>query len=260
MKNTFWKYLAIFLLTISILYSCKSDNNNTSGEEITSEETTFSDADFSGAFVGSFDMLMEMHRNGEKMGPDVPPTTYYSDGKLIAVDITTPGGNGKMRSIFNSTDNTVIALMNEGGKKVAMKMGIPQLEDLDAKSAESSYSVEETNEKRDIDGYPCRKYIITTEQGTSEVWVTNKIKGNLYDVIASGVRGRKGKWYNNARDVKGFPLEIRTVSDEEETVVKFRNIKPGKVDPSVFSTEGYEVQDMSSLNKLIEKAARKQMQ
>jgi hypothetical protein len=259
MKTLTINLLGTLLAAMMILPSCQSDKPEQSEKNGTdSADISYTDADFAGTFIGSFDMTMELTMNGQLQQNNMPATTYYSNGKQTAIVMRT--GNSTIHSIFYPAENEVITLMNEGGKKIAIKMGIPNIQADTDLTATANAKVTETGEKKDIEGYPCRKYLIETDKGSSEVWITNKIKGNMYDVLR-GKGERKISWGKEIEAVKGFPLEITTTAnDGTVSVVKIQNVRPGKVDESMFSTEGYEIKDMSSMNKLIEKAAKKYTQ
>lgn len=103
---------------------------------------------------------------------------------------------------------------------------------------------EKTNDKKKVAGYNCTKYIMTTEDGLVNYWVTDEITAST-----TGVK------YINEK-IKGFPLEfemntngftMKFIATEVTEKLKGENKK------TLFSTEipeGYEIVTEDDLKKM----------
>jgi len=250
------------LFAITFFSSCNNDKPTSAGEqgENAAAETEFSDADYSSGFVGSFKMTLQTFKNGTAESKSLPASTFYSNGSLTAVDMELPGEAGKMsRIIMNPADKTMTTLMDQGGEKMAMKMKMPEV-NVAASEANKNAKVTETAETKKIEGYKCRKYIIESDDAVIESWLTRQIKGNLGNIFSGGQKDQA--WADKMKDMKGFPLEIKSQQkgSSDYVVISISEIKLVDVDAAVFSTEGYEVQDMSNMGKMMEDMAKKYQQ
>ena len=109
----------------------------------------------------------------------------------------------------------------------------------------NSAVVEKTDEIKEIAGYKCRKYKMTTENGPTELYATDKIR-------PENDRGKYGH-----KDVKGFPLMIKVTTTQSGasttmTMVATKVDKSVK-DNSIFDLkvpEGYEEKTMDDLKSI----------
>ena len=154
------------------------------------------------------------------------------------------GAMMSMTTVTDSKSEDMLMLMNGMmmGKK-AIKTTMAEMEAQAGDSgAEDKVDVKLVNETKVIEGYKCKKAIITMEEGVETVfWYTDKIEVN-----------KKGQSYLNEH-VPGFPMEFEmnqggtvvtmTVTSVEDTVGK----KADKLfDMSIPS--GYEEMSMEDLN------------
>jgi hypothetical protein len=74
-------------------------------------------------------------------------------------------------------------------------------------------------------------------------------------------KGQKDKnmdWQSKMGSMKGFPIEMKNqMKDSEDYMVIRLSDITTSVDPAIFSTEGYDVKDMSDMSKMMEEAAKK---
>ena len=100
-----------------------------------------------------------------------------------------------MTTITNETSGQVLMLMNGMGQQNAIKTSLEEMD----KDQPEGQKVEVTlvNETKVIEGYTCKKAILTTEEGNESVfWYTEEI-----DVA------KKGQSYLN-EEVPGFPMQF----------------------------------------------------
>jgi len=167
----------------------------------------------------------------------------------IAMEPTQMGDKGNMKFIIDNASNKKFMLMENNGQKMAMSVD-PFIADKAAeKIAEPKVVI--TQEYRTIDGYKCNKVIAQTEETTAELWLTQEAGlsyNDLYKIFNStkGTPGARSA-LPQVKDMKGFPIEIisKEKSKDGNVVVKIKNISRAKVDPKVFSMDGYKQVDMT---------------
>ena len=163
----------------------------------------------------------------------------------------------QMNMIFDPNQKTITML--DATSMQAMVTKIPDMTDfMDNDSAiDVDVKIDKTGETKDIEGFKCRKYIVTSKDGVYEFWITKEIKGSLAGLMSSMNGGDKGKdpFGYQMKKMKGFVLEakLKNTGESEEITMKFTNIKQGQPDANLFSTDGYKVQDMSQMMEEMKK-------
>ena len=106
--------------------------------------------------------------------------------------------------------------------------------------------------KKNILGYKCKKLIIESDSSTAEVWVTDQIKFDLCKVYRllshCGLMSevvRKGDWFYNKK-IKAMVMEVtsKNKSNGETYTMTISNIKPGIIDSSHFTTNGFRISEI----------------
>ena len=247
----------VLSINLLILQGCKQNAENSDGT-ISANGETDDDADFdpSEVFIGSVDMSMSSNKEGESK--DLPTMTYYSNGEKLAIKMQMGAEVGKqMNMIFDPNQKTITML--DATSMQAMVTKIPDMTDfMDKDSAiDVDVKIDKTGETKDIEGFKCRKYIVTSKDGVYEFWITKEIKGSLAGLMSSMNGGDKGKdpFGYQMKKMKGFVLEakLKNTGESEEITMKFSNIKQGQPDAKLFSTDGYKVQDMSQMMEEMKK-------
>lgn len=241
------KYCAIFILLVSVicLNSCKQKESNSSEENTSSSTNSTTEAVFdkNAKFIGSFDMVMKMEEEVSFT------TTIYSNGEKMATEMQMPENPSvKLRTITDPIANTMTTL--EPSSKMAMVMKIPDVSNIDNEIEDQNIKVDKTNETKDIDGYNCRKYVVTSDNGVYEFWVTKEIKGNLYSLFSNIYKTKQSQFQKEWGSLDGFTLEAKlkdNKSPDKVVTMQMKNINTTKPDDKVFSTEGYTLQDMSKM-------------
>lgn len=247
----------VLSINVLILQGCKQNAENSDGVGSATENSD-DDADFdpSEVFIGSVDMSMSSNKEGESK--DLPTMSYYSNGEKLAVRMNMGAEVGKqMNMIFDPKQKTITML--DATSMQAMVTKIPDMtEFMDEDSViDKDVKIDKTSETKDIEGFKCRKYIVSSKDGVYEFWITKEIKGSLAGLMSSMSGGDKGKnpFGYQMKKMKGFVLEakLKNTGSTEEITMKFTNVKQGQPDAKLFSTDGYKVQDMSQMMEEMKK-------
>jgi len=162
--------------------------------------------------------------------------------------------------ILNTQDGkTTMITTDKKGQATGFRMRMPGVKQYTAETAQETMeniTFEETNETRVIDGYNCRKYIVTDNKRntTTESWVTTEANINSMDIFsgmmnAFGAQAKKQKGGPAAAmqgAYEGFP--ILSVTDDGKSVytTRFKDLKVGvsNMDKSLLDTSGVEIQSL----------------
>lgn len=180
---------------------------------------------------------------------------YFFKEHLVAMHITpeaTKKSTLQIKSILNLKDESTIILRDENnGKKTGMKINNNANAMMFNRAVpEDKVTITPTNEAKVIDGYNCKKYIVVGNDFTSEHWMSEEVKVDYKEVVkALGMNKRMGNRmmtyakYDNL--LNGFPIEIN-ITDKKgrKSQLRYSNISTTILDEKVFSTEGYQIQEM----------------
>lgn len=159
----------------------------------------------------------------------------------------------EVRMIFDHKKENVTVLTDAGpnGKMgIVTKMNsIPEA--IQEKVDNYDIKVDKTNEKKDILGYTCTKYIITTEDGVVESWVTDQIRYNPFENMGKlGNQPKSAMSKSNVKDLDGLSLHsIFTDKNKQVTEIKVVSIDTNNPNEDLFNTDGYQMMDMSMFGK-----------
>lgn len=208
----------------------------------------------------SFSLRMEMSeekRNGkvENINMNMAATTDQ-----FAFRIEDEEAKEVNRMILNTDDGyTTIVSTDKKGAKSAVRMRLPNLKQVTAEAVEETIeniTIEETDEWETIEGFKCRKYIVTDEANgvTTESWVTQEAGLNVRDVYlgmmnAFGAQGPKqqgGPSAAMAGQYEGFPILSISNDGKSTYTVRYKNIKAGadNMDKSILDLTGIPVQSV----------------
>lgn len=211
------------------------------------------DAQITG-FDGSFDMNMNTTmKNGKSTSSSM---SLYIRGFETAIEMSEPGGKSAapMRMILNSQTNDIITLVSDGGKKTGMKMKMPKITVSGVTDDNSTDCVvKKTDETKVIEGYTCRKYIMTYNDGAvMEAWISQDLKlnlGSLMTMVNGSMKGKGPDGGGKYPNMQGMTLETNyTGTDGSRSQMLIKNLKVGNPDASKFSTEGYQIIDLSGMS------------
>lgn len=150
---------------------------------------------------------------------------------------------GSMMTISTVTDansDEVLMLMSGMIGKKAVKSSLKELEE--ESSEKPSFEVELVDETKKIEGYLCKKAVLTDDDDNEMIfWYTEEIEVN-----------KKGQNYLN-EDVPGFPMEFEINQGEMIMSMTVEKFEDSLDDDSVFDItipEGYDVMTMEELKMM----------
>src|SRR5690606_35743849 len=114
-----------------------------------------------------------------------------------------------------------------------------------------NFEIAPTNETKDIDGYKCKKYLISSDDNSGYVWVTEDVDID-YDKIFNFMdldKKKKNSRLSDFDDLNGMALEAYTEDKKKNEAfeMKIKNLMIGKVDQSIFDVSAYSITDMTSM-------------
>ncbi|MBK9458482.1 MAG: DUF4412 domain-containing protein [Sphingobacteriales bacterium] len=148
-------------------------------------------------------------------------------------------------------------LQEEKGKKTAMVMKMPKIT-VKNKNNETPEDVKftKTGRTKIIDGHTCYEYIGETEKQKTTFWAAPDLKYNLAEsMLIMQSQNKQQNETPNFGQVDGMPLEvvIEQLDKKERIEIKYKNLKIGSVNKAKFSTDGYEITDMTQFGGMFGK-------
>jgi hypothetical protein len=201
-------------------------------------------------FTGSYRMEVHSFKNGseEQDSPVNLIMAFTSDGMAM---VPNTGAKEETRMVFDLKNKLMYTLVtDEQGQRTGIKMKMMKVnvEGTDDGTTDDA-KVTRTSETKVIEGRTCRKYTYSDGDGSGEAWIAEDLKWDMIAVMKQ-MMGAKGSeaWQRSGMD--GLMMENTwTSTDGKEKVVMYtRDVVQGKVDEALFSTAGYEIQDMSSFS------------
>jgi len=151
----------------------------------------------------------------------------------------------QVKVIMVKDPDETLVLIDRMGQKMMMRHP-RQDSDEEVEEKDAQYDITYVNESKTVAGYPCKKAVLKPRKTQDknqvrfvEVWYTEKLPNYL--------KGKDlGEGMGNAdlmfRDLKGCPLEYKTVTDKVTTTLTVIDINFDPVPDEIFnvSTEGYQ--------------------
>ncbi|GAA0879823.1 hypothetical protein GCM10009119_27920 [Algoriphagus jejuensis] len=209
---------------------------------------TESDYSFTGYSV------MEVTTTDKKGKSEDPMQIQYllsSNAEFMGMAFTDPKQpNMTTVSIMDSKNQAVVILLDDKGKKssMAMKMDYDKMQEMVDEEAEEQietpdYTITKTGNSKSILGYPCEEYLVTTEDGTGNYWVTEKpIDGfSMFSpqsnpMISSKTMDRYTSLFSNAP--KGTFMEM-IFTDKDGSVTDMKVVELETNSPRKFEMSDY---------------------
>ena len=153
-------------------------------------------------------------------------------------------------TIMDSKNSAMVILIDDGKDKssMAIKADYNKIqEEVDKESQEQlsnpNYKLEKTGNKKDILGYSCEEYLVTTEDGEGRYWVTEKPIDGLSvfspqsnPMVSNKTMERYSELFSNAP--KGSFMEM-IFSDKEGNVTDMKVVELNTNQPRNFSMADY---------------------
>ena len=211
--------------------------------------------------TGRWTMEVSEYKKG-KLKKDMPARiTYHMDTYKFASEIHSSNEDvDEVISIYDRRDRKVTMKSVKDGEKTAFITKMPRIKVGVSKKAiqEGEFTVTPTGQTKTIEGYLCKEYKIDTEDEITHAWITEEL---IFDIRAMNdlvqVKDQNGMMtdYSNVYNITGSMLEAHTeIKGKDETRDFFiRDIHIGDVDQEIFSLDGYEITDMSSMGSMFGK-------
>lgn len=220
---------------------------NGGGVSITDNTDPFTPLDMTGTF------RMEMHsfKNGkeEKDSPANVRMSLTSD--RIAMIPMTKDGKEEVRIFFDLKNKHSYTLMTDkNGQRSGIKMKMMKFNSGagSAEKGDSDTKIVRTGESKVIEGLTCQKYTYSSNEGSGVAWIAEELNFDLMKVFGQMSGSTPDKDWQKV-PYSGLMMEnVYTSADGKERVeMRIKELEVGKVNEAMFSTEGYQVQDMTNL-------------
>jgi hypothetical protein len=200
-------------------------------------------------FTGSITMEVRSYRNGaeEKDSPAIMRMAYSPWWMAMSTTTSKTKGKEEMRMVFDLKNrHTYTLITDEKGKRTGIKMKTQKI-NVDDVLGESDTKVERTDETRPILGHTCRKYTYSDKEGHGEVWIAENVKFDSMAAFRQMIGGKKAEAWQKV-PYQGVMLENtwHSANGKQKSVMTATELTIDKVDEGLFSTAGYEIQDMTA--------------
>jgi hypothetical protein len=200
-------------------------------------------------FTGSYRMEVHTFKNckEEKDSPNNIRMAFNTDHMAMMPVSKEP--KEEMRMVFDLRNKfTYTLITDDKGERTGMKMKMMKVNvEGDDTTVDSDVKVVRTNETKVIDGHTCRKYTYSDKEGSGEAWIAEDIDFDMMAAMRQMVGGKKMEDWQRMGTTGVVMENTWTSADGKEKVVMYtRDLVVGKVDEAMFSTKGYEVQDMTA--------------
>lgn len=209
---------------------------------------TESDYSFTGYSV------MEVTTTDKKGKSEDPMKIQYllsSNTEFMGMSFVDPKQpNASTVTILDTKNQAMVILLDDKGKKssMAMKMDYDKMQEMvDEESEEQldtqDYTITKTGNSKSILGYTCEEYVVTTEDGTGNYWITEKpIDGfSMFSpqsnpMISTKTMDRYTSMFSNAP--KGTFMEM-IFTDKDGTVTDMKVVELETNSPRKFQISDY---------------------
>ena len=194
------------------------------------------------SFAQSFEGTISMEVSSQSMGDKPIPMTISTKGDKSAIQIDAP--QGSMTMIMDRSTDKMTMIM--AAQKMGMEMDMKKMEEKAGKS-ESKSEVKETDERKMINGYNCRLFIVTSEKaGASNWWMTKDLPKSMISALKSAYKHgsmgmMRGKSTNNHEIEELFekgwlPIRMEMNKDgKSESSLTFLKYEQKSLDDSIFA-------------------------
>lgn len=199
-------------------------------------------------FTGSYRMEVHSFKNGkeEKDSPMNLVMAFKPDGMAM---VPNTGTKEETRMVFDLKGKLMYTLITDDqGQRTGIKMKMMKVnvEGSDA-GTDSDTKVTRTNETKVIEGRTCRKYTYSDKEGSGEAWIAEDLKWDMMAVMKQMMGGKGSEaWQQTGMDGLMMENTWTSADGKEKVVMHTRDVVQGKVNDALFSTAGYEIQDMSA--------------
>lgn len=202
-------------------------------------------------FTGSYRMEMHSFKNGTAEKDSPANIKMAMTPERMAMAPLTKGGKEEVRMIFDLKEKRTYTLMTDAkGKRsgMVMKMMKFNVDGAETGEKEDDVKFERTSDTKVIEGHTCRRYIYSSSEGNGEAWIAEDIKFDIMTAFARMAGSMPSKHFKQV-GFDGLMMENtwNSANGKERVVMYTRDLHLGKVDQALFSTAGYELQDMTNI-------------
>jgi hypothetical protein len=186
-------------------------------------------------------MILHLDKSGENVGMEILET----DGKKT-------DEKGKTFIVFDSELKSMITLTQSGNSGMAMVMsldGVEGLADSLVDDKMEKFKINKTGKTKSILGYNCENYIIETEDGTTDAWISNEINMSTFKAFNFMQAQQKKKSSAYGAIKNGFVLEALTTLKGEKTKSSMKVTEVNLNKKSSISTKGYTVMNLGNMGR-----------
>lgn len=201
-------------------------------------------------FTGSYRWEIHTYKNGTEEKDSPGSISMAFDDAHMALLPHTDKKEGEMRMVFDLKDKYTYTLVTDKkGERTGIKMKARPVhaEDDSTSMAGRDTKVARTEETKLVEGHNCRKYTYSNEDGTGEAWIAEDIPFNAFEALANMMGSRSSKWQQAPYHGMVMENTWNAKNGKEQVKMYTRDLVLGKVDPALFSTDGYAIQDMTSM-------------
>lgn len=160
------------------------------------------------------------------------------DKEMSKVTQPSPMGGSPTIAISNQKTGETLTLIDAMGQKLALKVSGEENKKKEKEAADDIEVKYVDGDEKEIAGYKCKKAILETKDGSE---ITIYYTEDLPNIDVS----------DQASGIKGFPMEITTVTDMFTTITRVKSIEEGKVDKIKMEVpEGYDEITMDEFKKM----------
>jgi len=167
-------------------------------------------------------------------------------GSRMLMEPLNMGTPGSMKIMVDNAQNKQYMLMNMNGQKMAMPVDMKSLEKAPEAYSEPKLTI--TQETKVINNHKCTKVLTESETQKGIFWVSPDVGmdyAEFYKILSAWKSQNNMVRIPELKSVKGFPIEIVSTDKKknETTTIKISDISHVKVDPKLFSMDGYQMMD-----------------
>lgn len=196
----------------------------------------------------SFDVALLYHidvfkKNGKKKDESEMEFLINKDNKVFAVIPVMEDEKQKNVMVYDSQNKSVLTLITDkdnGKTGMAMKYDPSEVE----LETENDFSFEKTDERKNILGYTCQKYIGTDGDIQTEYWITDEVELNMQEVFGAMNQSKTNRNSSFQGEYpKGMVMES-TSTEKNGTSTTMKIVELDLDSDKKVSTEGYQIFDL----------------
>ncbi len=183
---------------------------------------------------------------------NMPPLLWNVDGDKIAIEIqdTMKRKGVTRRILFNAADSTWLMCMEFNDVKQATRMRTKNMAGKEKKL--NTKNLKTISRKNKIQNYYADKMAYQTKNGADTMLITEEHNFDFpkhYELLCHcglvNISLRKGNWYG-LKNKKGMVVYAKSTDKKTGNTyaVTVSEIKPGQVNPALFSTTGFKITDI----------------